>query len=70
VSDATAEVVEQQLRELEPLAEVDAPRSAVLRTDRPPDEVVDELMSFLDRCLSDSGRPRRARKPPVDGRSL
>jgi predicted kinase len=70
VSDATAEIVEKQLHEVEPLAEVDAERKVVLRTDRPLDEVVDELMSFLDRRLSDSGRPRRARRPPLDWRSL
>ena len=70
VSDATAEIAEKQLHELEPLAEVDAERRVVMRTDRPLDEVVDELMSFLDRRLSDSVRPRRARRPPVDGRSL
>ncbi len=68
VSDATAEIVEQQLHELEPLAEVDPARRVVLRTDRAMDEVVDELISFLDRRLSDSGRPRRARRSPVDGR--
>jgi predicted kinase len=55
VSDATAEIVERQLHELEPLPDANAARHAVLRTDRPLDEVVDDLLSFLDRRLSDSG---------------
>jgi uncharacterized protein len=55
VSDATAEIVERHLHELEPLPDANAARHAVLRTDRPLDEVVDDLLSFLDRRLPDSG---------------
>jgi aminoglycoside phosphotransferase family enzyme/predicted kinase len=55
VSDATAEVVQRQLRELEPLDDATAAGHVVLRTDRPLGEVVDDLLGVLDRRLSMSG---------------
>jgi hypothetical protein len=38
--------------------------------DRPLGEIVDDLVDFLDRRLSDSGGRFQAPKPPVSARSL
>lgn len=51
VSDATSELVAVQQREFEPLDEVEASRHAILRTDRPAAEVVDDLEALLDSRL-------------------
>jgi aminoglycoside phosphotransferase family enzyme/predicted kinase len=51
-SDATPEIAARQLAEFEPLDEVPAPRHLVLRTDRPPVDVLDDLEAALDERLS------------------
>jgi uncharacterized protein len=48
VSDATAVIAQEQLERFEPLDEVPASWHALLRTDRPVDELVDELEARLD----------------------
>lgn len=51
VSDAGAGVVQQQLAELEPFAEVPAGAQMPLVTEAPPDELVAEVEAFVDRCV-------------------
>ena len=52
VSDATAEIAARQLAEFEPLDEVDPSRHVLLRTDREPAEIVDDLLAALDARLA------------------
>ena len=53
ISDATAAIAADQQREFEPLDEVAARAHIVLRTDRPTEEVLEELESALDERLQD-----------------
>ena len=48
VSDAGGELAERQQREFEPLNEVPAGRHLVLRTDRPVEEIADDVEALLD----------------------
>ncbi|MGA9860329.1 MAG: AAA family ATPase [Solirubrobacteraceae bacterium] len=59
ISDATAEVVAATHGSWEPLDEVPAETHVVLRTDRPVQIVIDELIALLDERLS-AGRKHRS----------
>jgi uncharacterized protein len=48
VSDATEAIAAEQLVEFEPLDEVPARHHVLLRSDRPPEELVHELEAVLD----------------------
>lgn len=52
VSDASPAIVERQRHEFEPLDEVQAKTHLALRTDRTPDEVLDDLEAALDGRIS------------------
>jgi predicted kinase len=54
-SDATAELVDRQLREHKALDEVDAARHLTLRSDRAPDEIVEDLEALVDDRMAASG---------------
>jgi hypothetical protein len=53
-SDATAAMVDRQLGEHEQLDEVQAAAHLMLRSDRDPDDVLDEIEAFLDHRLAAS----------------
>jgi len=55
VSDATAAIAAKQLEEFESLDEVPAQRHVLLRTDRPLEELVDELETVVDAAGMSSG---------------
>jgi predicted kinase len=55
VSDATAEIAARQAAEFEPLDEVEADRHVLVRTDRPAEDAVDEIVAALDARLVRGG---------------
>ena len=50
-SDATADIVRNQLADWEPLDDVAGDDHTVVRTDRPAGDVVDDVLAWLDRRL-------------------
>lgn len=56
VSDADAGVVRRERHSWEPLDEVPAGAHLALRTDRPLEEVVGDVLALLDRRLPELGR--------------
>lgn len=63
VSDATPAIAAAQLAEFEPLDELAPERHLMLRTDRPVDEIVDELEAALDARLETPDVPGRQKHP-------